>query len=149
MRYFITIAFGVAALANYFGQTGSVCDIGQGATDDPPGWTSIIDVALKCYKRLAEECQMMDSTTLFTLRANLYMFEDNASHLHNDNNNAIEVRELMKNVCHDTETWGRLIWTTRGLLEFTNSLYAILAWKLTVKGQPLQMKESELPTNNV
>eukprot|EP00957_Ditylum_brightwellii_P075098 5706262-Ditylum_brightwellii.AAC.1 len=45
--------------------------------------------------------------------------------------------------------WGRLIWTTGGLLEFTKSYYFLLAWMFTPEGHPMVVKEKDLPFNTV
>eukprot|EP00957_Ditylum_brightwellii_P163290 12433625-Ditylum_brightwellii.AAC.1 len=75
------------------------------------------------------------------------MFVDDNTLMHNTNNFDEPATNLMQQVKYDTKYWGRLLWITRGLLEFLKSSYFIVVWTFTTE-RKLEIS-SELPENTV
>eukprot|EP00957_Ditylum_brightwellii_P142482 10855414-Ditylum_brightwellii.AAC.1 len=96
----------------------AVFGIGQGATDGPSGWVFINGIILKCYATLAKGCKIYDPGKEEIIPSDVDMFVDDNTLMHNTNNFAEPAANLMQQVKHDTKRWGRLLWTTGGLLEF-------------------------------
>eukprot|EP00957_Ditylum_brightwellii_P178542 13600007-Ditylum_brightwellii.AAC.1 len=75
------------------------------------------------------------------------MFVDDNALMHNTDNFDESVTNLMQQVKHDTEYWGRLLWINGGLLEFLKSSYFIVVWTFTMEEKP--EISLELPENTV
>eukprot|EP00957_Ditylum_brightwellii_P069803 5300567-Ditylum_brightwellii.AAC.1 len=73
------------------------------------------------------------------------MFVNDNTLMHNTDNFDESATNLMQQVKHDTECWGRLLWITGGLLEFLKNSYFIVVWTFTTEGKP--EISSELPEN--
>eukprot|EP00957_Ditylum_brightwellii_P028033 2116388-Ditylum_brightwellii.AAC.1 len=149
MQYYIATSFGTAKFVNTFHLFHALFGIGQGSTNEPPGWTCIVDPVLKCYNKMAHGCTLICSEQKISAKANADMFVDNATLLHNVLVFHTTVIQLMQQIKHDSELWGCLVWTTGGLLKFRKSTYFLVIWMFTSAGAPSITKEDDLPQNQV
>lgn len=126
MEYTITTAYGPNTRVNYDGLIAVVFGIGQGSTNGPSGWTCISDPILKTYHRRCSWCSLRDPTNSIKIQANANKFIDNNTLAHNNINKETNPEEFMVQIQNDAETWGRLLSSIGGQLEFSKSLYSLI-----------------------
>ena len=149
MEHTITTAYGPGSKVNYHGLIASVFGIGQRSTDGPSGWTFISDPILKTYHKRCIGCSLQDPSNTIKVQANADMFVDDNTLAHNISNKDAEPEELMFQIQNDTETWGRLLSSSGGQLEFSKSSYSLMNWNFNNNGRPYLTKEQDLPINQV
>eukprot|EP00957_Ditylum_brightwellii_P109862 8379675-Ditylum_brightwellii.AAC.2 len=149
MEYYPTTTFGLSEITNLFGLIAALYGVGQGSTDGPLRWAFISNLLLKVYHKMSEGCQITGPTQAITVRCNTNMFVDYATLLHNDTEFDIPATKSMQNMQHNTELWGRLLWTTGGLLKFSKSVYFMIIWAFETSGCPYINPEHQLPANTV
>eukprot|EP00957_Ditylum_brightwellii_P021030 1585033-Ditylum_brightwellii.AAC.1 len=119
---------------------------GQGSTDGPPGWVRISDIILKVYHHMCKRCKFKDPAQITPVQCNADMFVDDATLLHNNKFDTLAL-QLIQQIQHDAEIWGRMLWVSGGLLELLKSSYFLLIWAFDKSGKLWIVPEEDLPPN--
>lgn len=145
IKHQIVTAYRRSKQTNQHTKEALVFEIGQGATDIPSGWICISDIILKCYHKIFKGCKIKDPKENIQINANADMFVDNKMSMHNNEDKGVLSEILMQKIQQDASKWGKLIWITGGLLEFTKNPYFLLIWDFQKSGEPIIRHNNKLP----
>eukprot|EP00957_Ditylum_brightwellii_P146590 11159753-Ditylum_brightwellii.AAC.1 len=95
---------------------------------------------------MSHGCQMTDPTKAIKVKCNTDMFMDDTTLMHSDKL-TIQATQLIQHMQHNANVWGRLLWTSGGLLEFLKSSYFHVIWTFAASDSPRIVSEAELPSN--
>jgi hypothetical protein len=145
----VKTGFGTANGGYSFTQDSLFHGPGQGSRRGPSSCPTMTSILIDGMPHLSHGLNFTDPSQQLQYTATVSMFENDAP---NSTNRFLDLlheppclNELVQMTRHDSQTWERFLWTSRGLLNLTKCAYYILAWTFDEKGRATYIPKITIP----